>query len=231
MWNCPVYSKTLVDLAVWIQIILNSDMSYWCCPHVMCSVGRTTSAALRLIHPVKIDLIKSTIWYLFSNPNLHNKLEWTYVTHKVWLSSSLWRKLKLSGLCGCMTILVTGYHSGYLFVVSLVQCHSQSLQALGENRGKSNNPLQVASPFHAYAKYWWWIVHWQWTPQHSRWLCTRDVKLGCGCHFLSPVVLFLSCRAERWTKTIERQFWFLKQTKLVLDGKQFVILWRLFKDF
>lgn len=41
-----------------------------------------------------------------------------------------------------MTILVTGL----LFVVPLVQCHSQSLQALGENRGKSNNPLQVASP-------------------------------------------------------------------------------------
>lgn len=64
---------------------------------------------------------------------------------------------------------------------------------------------------------------------NSSWLlCTRDVKLGSDCHFLSPIaslkLLFLSCNTERWTKTMERQFWLLKQTILMLDGEQCFIL-------
>lgn len=119
-----------------------------------------------------------------------------------------------------MTILVTGL----LFIVPSVQYHSQSLRALGENRGKRNNHLQVVSPslvlmlntdgkscteneYHSTS----WL------------LCTRNIKLSSGCHFLSPIaslkLLFLPCRAERGTENNG-------ETVLVIKAKQTNAGWR-----
>lgn len=209
---------------IWLCESLNSDTSSWCCPRVMCSVGRTTSASLSLIHPVKRDLIKSTIQCLFRKPNLHKCLCDRQGVAQQQPLKKIEVKWPLQNF-GCVTILVTGL----LFIVPLVQCHSQSLRAVRESRGKSNNYLQVASPSFMLMLNTDGELCTENENHSTSWLlCTRDITLGSDCHFLSPIaslkLLFLSCSAERWAKTMERQFWLLKQTILMLDGEQFFIL-------
>lgn len=142
--SCPVYSRTLMDGAVWVQIIFNWDMCYWCCPSAMYSVGRTTSTFSRFILPVKIDLIKSTIWCLFSNPNLHNVLEWTF-DRQGGAGNQPLKKMEIkwpSQQLRSMIILVTGL----LFIPPLAPVPFLGTDRSGEDRGKSSGQLQVASP-------------------------------------------------------------------------------------
>lgn len=99
-----------------------------------------------------------------------------------------------------MTILVTGL----LFIVPLVQYHSQSLRTLRENRGESNNHLQVASPSFMLLLSTDGKLCTESEHHSTSWLlCTRDVKLAVTflvLYIASLKLLFLPCRAERWRK-------------------------------
>lgn len=66
-------------------------------------------------------------------------------------------------------------------------------------------------------------------------LCPRDIKLGSGCHFLSPLaslkLLFLSCGAERWTKTMESFSKFIKANQTNAGWRIIPYSVKPFKDF